>query len=76
MLSKRVVSGQRLREYSVEHSAVLGFSASATALGAVGGRTKCAHGIGIGGSGGPGVDEMDEDWIEMGSEMEEVDKED
>jgi hypothetical protein len=76
MLSKRVVSGQRLGEYSVERSAVLGFSASATALGAVGGRTKCAHGVGIGGPGGPGVDETDEDRIEMGSEMEEEDEED
>jgi hypothetical protein len=41
------------------------------ALGAVGGRTKRAHGVGIGSSGGPDPNRTDEDGIEMEGPGEE-----
>lgn len=63
---------QRLGEYAAERGAVLGFAASAAASGAVGGRTKRARGVGVGGSGIPDSDETDED----GMESDEIDEED
>ena len=66
---------QRLGEYAAERGAVLGFAASAAASGAVGGRTKRARGVGVGGSGVLDSDETDEDGMES-EEIEEEDEED
>src|SRR5712671_4212945 len=68
---------QRLGEYAAERGAVLGFAASAAASGAVGGRTKRARGVGVGGSRGPDSDQTDEDGMDTDSEeIEEEDEED
>ncbi|KAI0246745.1 hypothetical protein BJV78DRAFT_1364651 [Lactifluus subvellereus] len=67
---------QHLGEYAAERGVVFGFAASAAVSSSVGGQTKRARGVGVGGSGGPYSDEMDEDGMETESEMGEEDKED
>jgi hypothetical protein len=65
---------QRLGEYAAERGAVLGFAASTAVSGAVGGRTKCARGVGVG---EPDSDETDDDGVGTDGEVvEEEDEED